>query len=103
MSSFRWRLRSSHREVGNWLIERQRRSVLCPGEGVLVAISNSRNVEHEVSTSTVESLPKGFLFSSRTAGIKASGKPDLALAIAPDGASAAAMFTRNQVVAAPLT
>lgn len=48
-------------------------------------------------------LPKGFLFSATTAGIKASGKPDLALAIAPDGASAAAMFTRNQVVAAPLT
>lgn len=47
-------------------------------------------------------LPKGFLFSACTAGIKASGKPDLALALAPDGASAAAMFTRNQVVAAPL-
>lgn len=48
-------------------------------------------------------LPKGFLFSACTAGIKASGKPDLALAVVPDGASAAAMFTRNQVVAAPLT
>lgn len=47
--------------------------------------------------------PQGFLFSAATAGIKASGKPDLALAIAPDGASAAAMFTRNQVVAAPVT
>jgi glutamate N-acetyltransferase / amino-acid N-acetyltransferase len=47
--------------------------------------------------------PQGFLFSSCTAGIKASGKPDLALALAPDGASAAAMFTRNQIVAAPVT
>src|SRR5215467_9142663 len=47
-------------------------------------------------------LPKGFLFSACTAGIKASGNPDLALAVAPDGASAAALFTRNQVVAAPL-
>ena len=47
--------------------------------------------------------PQGFLFSAGTAGIKASGKPDLALALAPDGASAAAMFTRNQVVAAPVT
>ncbi|MGC2694323.1 MAG: bifunctional ornithine acetyltransferase/N-acetylglutamate synthase, partial [Candidatus Angelobacter sp.] len=47
--------------------------------------------------------PQGFLFSACTAGIKASGKPDLALAIAPDGASAAAMFTRNQIVAAPVT
>jgi glutamate N-acetyltransferase / amino-acid N-acetyltransferase len=48
-------------------------------------------------------LPQGFLFSACVAGIKASGKPDLALAVAPDGASAAAMFTRNQVVAAPVT
>jgi glutamate N-acetyltransferase / amino-acid N-acetyltransferase len=47
-------------------------------------------------------LPHGFLFSACAAGIKASGKPDLALALAPDGASAAAVFTRNQVVAAPL-
>jgi glutamate N-acetyltransferase/amino-acid N-acetyltransferase len=47
--------------------------------------------------------PQGFLFSAGTAGIKASGKPDLALALAPDGASAAAMFTRNQIVAAPVT
>jgi glutamate N-acetyltransferase/amino-acid N-acetyltransferase len=47
--------------------------------------------------------PKGFLFSSCTAGLKASGKPDLAFALIPDGAAAAAMFTRNQVVAAPVT
>ncbi len=46
--------------------------------------------------------PLGFVFSARAAGIKASGKPDLAFAAAPDGASAAAMFTRNQVVAAPV-
>jgi glutamate N-acetyltransferase / amino-acid N-acetyltransferase len=47
--------------------------------------------------------PQGFLFSACTAGIKSSGKPDLALALAPDGASATAMFTRNQIVAAPVT
>jgi len=47
--------------------------------------------------------PEGFLFSACTAGIKASGKPDLALAVAPDGAAAAAIFTRNQIVAAPVT
>ena len=47
--------------------------------------------------------PEGFLFSACTAGIKASGKPDLALALAPDGAAAAAIFTRNQIVAAPVT
>ncbi len=47
-------------------------------------------------------LPKGFLWSAVKAGIKASGRPDVALAAAPLGASAAAMFTRNRVVAAPL-
>ncbi len=48
-------------------------------------------------------LPQGFLFSACTAGIKPSGRPDLALALAPGGSSAAAMFTSNQVVAAPVT
>jgi glutamate N-acetyltransferase / amino-acid N-acetyltransferase len=47
--------------------------------------------------------PQGFLFSACTAGIKASGKPDLALVLVPDGASAAAIFTLNQIVAAPVT
>jgi glutamate N-acetyltransferase/amino-acid N-acetyltransferase len=47
--------------------------------------------------------PLGFVFTACAAGIKASGKPDLALAAVPSGGSAAAMFTRNQVVAAPVT
>jgi glutamate N-acetyltransferase / amino-acid N-acetyltransferase len=47
-------------------------------------------------------VPRGFLFASGTAGIKASGRPDVALAEMPQGASAAAMFTRNRVVAAPV-
>jgi glutamate N-acetyltransferase/amino-acid N-acetyltransferase len=47
--------------------------------------------------------PQGFLFSACAAGLKPSGRPDLALALIPEGATAAAMFTRNQVVAAPLT
>jgi glutamate N-acetyltransferase/amino-acid N-acetyltransferase len=48
-------------------------------------------------------LPQGFEWGAVRAGIKASGKPDVAIAIAPKGASAAAMFTRNRVVAAPVT
>ncbi|MGA2991054.1 MAG: bifunctional glutamate N-acetyltransferase/amino-acid acetyltransferase ArgJ [Candidatus Korobacteraceae bacterium] len=48
------------------------------------------------------SVPRGFLFSATIAGIKASGRPDLALAEAPHGAAAAAMFTRNRLAAAPL-
>src|SRR5258705_754745 len=47
-------------------------------------------------------LPRGFSFSALAANIKASGRPDLALAEASAGATAAALFTRNRVVAAPL-
>lgn len=47
-------------------------------------------------------IPKGFLFSAAKAGIKISGAPDLALAEAPAGATAAAMFTTNRVAAAPI-
>ena len=46
--------------------------------------------------------PGGFLFAAATAGIKASGNPDVAFVEAPQGASAAAMFTRNLVAAAPV-
>jgi glutamate N-acetyltransferase/amino-acid N-acetyltransferase len=56
-----------------------------------------------VPSSVFPTLPLGFQWSSVKAGIKASGRPDLALAVCPGGASAAAMFTRNQVVAAPIT
>jgi len=48
-------------------------------------------------------LPKGFRWAATKAGIKASGNLDLALAVAPDGANAAVMYTTNQVVAAPVT
>ena len=47
-------------------------------------------------------LPGGFWFSAATAGIKASGRPDLALIVCEPGTRAAAMFTSNRVVAAPL-
>jgi glutamate N-acetyltransferase / amino-acid N-acetyltransferase len=47
-------------------------------------------------------LPKGFQFSSTRAGIKASGNPDLGLILAAPGTTAAALFTRNRVVAAPI-
>jgi glutamate N-acetyltransferase/amino-acid N-acetyltransferase len=47
-------------------------------------------------------LPLGFFWSATKAGIKASGRSDVALAEAPLGASAAAMFTRNRVAAAPV-
>jgi len=55
------------------------------------------SVEKEVGA-----LPLGFTWGAVRAGIKASGKLDVAVALAPKAASAAAMFTRNQVVAAPV-
>jgi glutamate N-acetyltransferase / amino-acid N-acetyltransferase len=47
-------------------------------------------------------LPKGFSFSAATAGIKESGRPDVALVEAVAGATAAALFTKNRVAAAPV-
>jgi glutamate N-acetyltransferase / amino-acid N-acetyltransferase len=48
-------------------------------------------------------VPAGFLFGAATAGIKESGKPDMACIIAPPRSKAAAVFTTNRVVAAPVT
>jgi glutamate N-acetyltransferase / amino-acid N-acetyltransferase len=45
-------------------------------------------------------LPSGFTFSAGLAGIKASGRADVALAEASPGTRAAAVFTKNRVVAA---
>jgi len=60
--------------------------------------------ETPVATSAPQtiSLPAGFSFSAACAGIKASGRPDLALVEACPGTAAAAVFTTNRVVAAPL-
>lgn len=58
------------------------------------------NAEQDVKE---RALPKGFEWGAVKAGIKASGKLDLAVAVAPKMATAAAMFTKNQVVAAPVT
>jgi glutamate N-acetyltransferase / amino-acid N-acetyltransferase len=48
-------------------------------------------------------MPQGFQWGAVKAGIKASGKLDVAVAVADRIANAAAMFTKNQVVAAPVT
>lgn len=47
-------------------------------------------------------LPKGFAFAAAAAGLKKRGGLDLALVEAPAGAAAAAVFTSNRVVAAPI-
>jgi glutamate N-acetyltransferase/amino-acid N-acetyltransferase len=48
-------------------------------------------------------IPRGFRFGAAVAGIKASGRPDFSLIVAEAPASAAAAFTANRVIAAPLT
>jgi glutamate N-acetyltransferase/amino-acid N-acetyltransferase len=47
-------------------------------------------------------IPAGFQFAAGKAGLKASGRPDFALIVADEAASAAAVFTSNKVSAAPL-
>jgi glutamate N-acetyltransferase / amino-acid N-acetyltransferase len=47
-------------------------------------------------------IPRGFRFGAAIAGIKASGRPDFSLIAADAPASAAAAFTSNRVIAAPL-
>lgn len=47
-------------------------------------------------------VPAGFKFAGMASGIKASGKPDLALICSETPARVAGVFTRNKVFAAPL-
>src|SRR6185312_14223873 len=47
-------------------------------------------------------VPAGFRLGATACGIKQSGSPDLALIHAPEGASAAAVFTKNRLCAAPV-
>src|ERR1035441_2874757 len=47
-------------------------------------------------------IPRGFRFGAAKAGLKKSGRTDLALIVADAPASAAAAFTANRVTAAPL-
>jgi len=51
-------------------------------------------------TNNTITSPKGFLAAGVRAGIKKSGKPDLGLLSCPAGATAAAVFTTNQITSA---
>ena len=55
-----------------------------------------------MSDATQILIPRGFRFGAAVAGIKASGRPDFSLIVADAPASAAAAFTANRVIAAPL-
>jgi glutamate N-acetyltransferase / amino-acid N-acetyltransferase len=49
------------------------------------------------------SLPRGFKFAATACGLKKTGALDLAIIVSDAPASAAAVFTQNLVVAAPVT
>jgi glutamate N-acetyltransferase/amino-acid N-acetyltransferase len=51
---------------------------------------------------TTSSLPRGFLWGAVRAGIKPSGRADLSAIVAPQTATAAALYTTNKIQAAPL-
>ncbi|MDW7643745.1 MAG: bifunctional glutamate N-acetyltransferase/amino-acid acetyltransferase ArgJ [Desulfuromonadales bacterium] len=53
-------------------------------------------------TETISETVKGFRFAAASAGIKKSGKADLALILSEVPATAAGVFTTNKVIAAPL-
>ena len=53
--------------------------------------------------STATGLPLGFRYAATYAGIRKVEKDDLALIVSDTPASAAAVFTKNRVVAGPVT
>ena len=62
-------------------------------------------MSHEAFAAPTFSLthtPAGFRFGAVRAGIKPSGKPDFACVSAAQGTTAAAVFTSNRMVAAPV-
>ena len=56
----------------------------------------------EVNSLQLKDIPLGFRFSAISAGLKSSGHLDLALVEASPATTAAALFTQNRVVAAPI-
>lgn len=63
-----------------------------------------KNLASELPSRAIpkDAIPAGFQFAAVRAGIKPSGKPDFACAVATASTTAAAMFTSNRVVAAPI-
>jgi glutamate N-acetyltransferase/amino-acid N-acetyltransferase len=69
----------------------------------IIAMPHDSSQESPQSPSfSFSHTPAGFRFGAVRAGIKPSGKPDFACALAAEGTTAAAMFTSNRMVAAPV-
>jgi glutamate N-acetyltransferase/amino-acid N-acetyltransferase len=62
----------------------------------------SQDTSQEPPSFSFSHIPAGFRFAAVRAGIKPSGKPDFACALAIEGTAAAAVFTSNRMVAAPV-
>lgn len=60
------------------------------------------NPSGSASASSV-TVPAGFRYAGVTCGLKASGKPDLALVVGDADLTTAGVYTTNQIVAAPVT
>lgn len=58
--------------------------------------------EDASSRSAAPNLPAGFAAATASAAIKKPGRDDMALLLCPEGATLAAVFTTNQVCAAPV-
>ena len=54
------------------------------------------------SKTPLHSLPSGFRYSGTACGIKASGKPDLSLIVTDRPVVGVGVYTKNQIVAAPV-
>ncbi len=66
------------------------------------ASSPERALDSNAALLPEDAVPRGFLFGAARAGIKPSGKHDLAGVAAAENTRAAAMFTSNRVAAAPV-
>ena len=60
-------------------------------------------METDTMANETITAPKGFEAAGLYCGVKQSGNADLALVYCPTGAKAAAVFTTNAIVAAPVT
>ncbi len=65
-------------------------------------LTNATLIANNNQTASAVPCPRGFIAGGTACGIKASGADDLALIVCPNGATVAAMFTRNLVKAAPI-
>ncbi len=60
-------------------------------------------IAHFDLDTTRATCPRGFTASGVSCGLRKSGKPDLALFLAPAGCAVAGVFTQNVLCAAPVT